>query len=309
MHATQVLADVARWGVVAIDNKPVVTWMASGKWTFKLDGREVTVSTQRRGPTTWRVKVESPQPLDAVIRLRVPRWCRELSIDGKGQAGSGGWAEVPCRGGETVSLDVTFPKEIRRAGVYADEVKAGEPVRLFLGGDLMCLPDALVEKGLLAVGSRADHPDRLGQGRRQHRAGHRRVGRRVEEMPHAAGADVVGVRSAGACTCSTSSRRTPAEFARWASLSSRTACRLRLLLACDGQSEFYFNGELLARQSAVGEGLHIPDPREGGQERVGHSRSQRKIGRDDDRHDPHCRRHRVGALRQAVRRSCATTRR
>ena len=44
MHATQVLADVARWGVVLIDNKPTVTWMASGRWTFKLDGREVTVS-------------------------------------------------------------------------------------------------------------------------------------------------------------------------------------------------------------------------------------------------------------------------
>ena len=48
------------WRIV--NEIPTVTWMASGRWTFELDGRELTVSTQRRGPTTWRVRVESPQP-------------------------------------------------------------------------------------------------------------------------------------------------------------------------------------------------------------------------------------------------------
>jgi hypothetical protein len=256
MHATQVLADVARWGVVVIDNKPTVTWMASGRWTFKLDGRDVTVTTQRRGPTTMRVKVESPQPLDTTLRLRVPGWCKQMTIDGNEQTGTGGWAEVPCRG-ETVSLDVTFPKEIRRAGVYATEVKAGEPVRLYLGGDLMCLPDALVEKGLLGT-------DRVPTIRI---ASDKVTGNVVPVIVESADGTKkcltqlvpMSRRPAGGCIYLFNAKKADAgEFTSLDDPFQQNGVPIEVLLACGGQAEVYLNGELLSRLSAVGEGLIFP---------------------------------------------------
>ncbi len=257
MHAAQVLADVARRGVVASDGKPTVTWLASGRWTFKLDGREVTVSTQRRGPITWRVKVESPQPLDMTIRLRVPGWCRQISIGGKGQTGSKGWVEVPCKGSEPVSLDVTFPREIRRAGVYAEEVRPGEPVRLFLGGDLLCLPDALVEEGVLAV-------DRVPTIRI---ASDRAEGNALPVIVESADGSKkcltrlvpMSRRPVGGCMYLFNVKQAePEEFKKLGDPFEQNGVPIEVVLACDGQSEVYLNRQLLSRQSAVGEGLLMP---------------------------------------------------
>ncbi len=257
MHATQILADVARWGVVVVNDVPTVTWMASGRWTFELDGRELTVSTQRRGPTTWRVRVESPQPLDTLVRLRVPGWCREMTVDGKVRPAAVGWAEVACRGSEPISMDVTFPKEIRRAGVYADTVKAGEPVRLFLGGDLMCLPDALVEKGIVLhdrvptvriasdeiegnfIPVIVESPD-----------GSRRCLTRLVPMSR---------RPVGGCMYLFNVKHAePDEFKNMGEPFQQNGVPIEILLACDGESEFYLNGELLVRLPAVSQGIVYP---------------------------------------------------
>ncbi len=253
MHATQVLADVARWGVVLVDRRPTVTWMASGRWTFKLDGREVTVSTQQRGPTTWKVKAESPQPLDVVLRLRVPGWCSELSIDDKPQTAVNGWANVPCLGGETVSMDVTFPKELRRAGVYADDVRPGEPVRLFLGGDLMCLPDALVEEGLIAS-------DRVPTVRI---ASDRVEGNSIPVIVESADGSKKCLtrlvpmcrRPVGGCLYLFHVKKADeSEFEQMGEPFQQNGVPVEFVLACDGQSEIYLNGRLMARQSSLGEG-------------------------------------------------------
>ncbi len=257
MHGTQILADVARWGVVVVNDVPTVTWMASGRWTFKISGREVTVITQRRGPTTWRVRVESPQPLDTVVRLRVPGWCREMSVDDKVRPAAGGWVEVACRGSEPISMDVTFPKEIRRAGVYADTVKAGEPVRLFLGGDLMCLPDDLVEKGIVVhdrvptvrIASDkvegnfilviAESPD-----------GSRKCLTRLVPMSR---------RPSGGCMYLFNVKHAePGAFKSMGEPFQQNGVPIEILLACDGESEFYLNGELLVRLPAVSQGIVYP---------------------------------------------------
>jgi hypothetical protein len=253
MHATQVLADVARWGVVVIDNKPAVTWMASGRWTFKLDGREVTVSAQRRGPTTWKVRAESPQPLNVVLRLRVPEWCKELSVDGKPQTAVDGWANVPCRG-ETVSMDVTFPKEIRRAGVYASDVKPGEPVRLFLGGDLMCLPDALVEEGLIA----ADRVPTVRIASDTVEGNHIPV---IVESAARAKKSLTRLvpmcrRPVGGCLYLFKVKQADeSEFKQMGEPFQQNGVPVEFVLACDGHSEIYLNGRLMAKQSSLGEGV------------------------------------------------------
>jgi hypothetical protein len=150
MHIAQVLADVARWGVIEVDGKLLVTWMSEGRWTFKRDGKEISVDAERRGSTSWKVSASSAQAMDTVVALRMPGWAETVKINDKPGEARNGWIEVPCKGTEPVALDVVFPQWYRQAGVYADSVKEGEPVRLFRGPDLLCLSEADVPEGLVA---------------------------------------------------------------------------------------------------------------------------------------------------------------
>lgn len=257
MHVAQILADIARWGIVVTDNKPTVTWLASGKWTFKIDGREVTVTTQRRGPTTWRVKANSPEPLNTVLRLRVPGWCRQISVDGKALTGVDGWADVPCRGGESAGYDITFAKEIRKACVYGSDVKPGEPLRLFLGADLMCLSDALVEDGVL-------NPDRVPTLRIASDAVEGNVIPVIVESTDKSKKCLTRLvpmsrRPAGGCVYLFNVVKTDLkEFKDMGEPFAQNGIPVEVVMAASGQSETYLNGRLLARLSTLGEGLLMP---------------------------------------------------
>jgi hypothetical protein len=251
MHGTQVLADVARWGVVELSGMPVVTWISEGQWTFKHDGKEITVRTERRAVTNWKVTVSSPDEMDTAIALHVPGRAKTAIINGRIIEGASDWMSWPCKGTGPVTLDVAFPERIRRAGAYGDKVKEGQPVRLFLGPDLLCLADADVPDGFFA----ADKVSTI----------------RVSSQPPATDQIPVIVESAdGSRRCLTQltpmcqrptggcwylfnvKQASDEELKKSAPQFKREGIPLEMVFGCDGQWELYLNGRKHASGSAFG---------------------------------------------------------
>ncbi len=151
MHGTQILADVARWGVVGLQDRVVVTWLAEARSTLAIGGRSITVTTRRQGPGHWLVLIDSPRPGEATLRLRVPGWAGGIVVDGEHLAPRDGWAELTRTWAGSVRLRVQFPTDVRMAGAYAPSPREGEPVRIFVGAEMLCLPDAFVDEAPAAA--------------------------------------------------------------------------------------------------------------------------------------------------------------
>jgi len=136
------------WGVMASENKVVVTWLAEEKASLELENKEIQVTTAKTGPAAWKVRVEAPHTIEVKLRLRVPAWADAIIVNGEHLTGKGGWAEAVCKGAK--ELEVTFPDTIRLRDPYTETRTPDAPSRIFAGPDLFCLPDAYLDDGFLA---------------------------------------------------------------------------------------------------------------------------------------------------------------
>ena len=149
MHGAQALAEAGRYGVVTQGDKIIVSWLAEVAADVRIGDRTVHVVTERTGPCTWQVRVESSKPGDVTFRLRVPGWAKTIDVDDKPSTGKDGWTEVVRHLDREQVFHVYFPQEVRLAGVYSREPAPGEPVRIFVGPDMYCLPDVQLGKDIL----------------------------------------------------------------------------------------------------------------------------------------------------------------
>ncbi|MFV1967190.1 MAG: beta-L-arabinofuranosidase domain-containing protein [Pirellulaceae bacterium] len=149
MHCTQLLADAVRWVIMKSDRDVLITWLAEARATVKIDGRPITISACKKSCAAWQVTVKVDEPAQTTLRLRVPGWASSIRVDGQPVRSTEGWAELSRRWQGTTTLNVTFPETIRLAGPYATAMKPNEPVRIFVGSDLFCLPDIAVDDDLL----------------------------------------------------------------------------------------------------------------------------------------------------------------
>ena len=157
MHATQLLAELVRWGVLRREDAVCVTWLSEVIADVPLNETAdvsagqgaATVSTRQVDQFTWTVAVSSEQAGSFKLRLRVPGWAKSIMIDGRKCVARDGWTELAWRGGRGRTWQVKFDDTLRLAGPYGQQQKSGEPVRIFAGPDLYCLPDAWIAQGLL----------------------------------------------------------------------------------------------------------------------------------------------------------------
>jgi hypothetical protein len=246
MHGTQVLADVARWSVLESEGRLLVTWLGEARGAFVLDGQRVTAVTRETGPGAWEVQLESAEPLDVTLRLRVPGRAKAIRVDGQELQARDGWADHAVRAEGRSVIPVSLPSDVRIEGPYAPAVREGEPVRLFSGADLLCLADANVPDDLLAEDEVPEVLyDRV-----------RAADGRVRAIVRKDGADVVTwltpmiSRPAGGCRYLL--RATPASADRFAAAPAafeRREVPIEIVMSCDGSYELYLNG----RQLAVGQ--------------------------------------------------------
>ncbi|MBN1344469.1 MAG: glycoside hydrolase family 127 protein [Phycisphaerae bacterium] len=161
MHIAQALAEVTDWGVVAHGNRILVTWLAEVAATIRPPGQEhdITVTTTRTGRSTWTVKVDAPNPVEASLALRVPRSDHAITIDGKTVRGRGSWADFTGEGGwatvtqkwsGSTTLKIELSEDITLDAPYEKGAKEGGPVCVLAAGDLYCLPDAWRVEDLVA---------------------------------------------------------------------------------------------------------------------------------------------------------------
>ena len=150
MHGTQLLADAVRWFAVESGGRLWVTWLGEARGRFTLPAGPVDLCVQEKAPGRWEVQLASPVRQEVAVCLRVPGWASSIRIDDRETPGEGGWARAAVPVDGSAVLNVALPTGVRAAGPYADEIVAGEPVRLFTGADLLCLADADVPDGLLA---------------------------------------------------------------------------------------------------------------------------------------------------------------
>ncbi len=158
MHIAQVLADVARWGVVSEKGKVYVTWLAEVRATLKPDARSkpIVVTTDRKDAGRWTVTVQAKEQKQATIALRVPGSAPGIKVDGKLVRGRGSWADFTGEGGWAsitrawqgkTTLKVELPDEIRLEAPYEFLPKASKARCVVAGTDLYCLPDCAVCDG------------------------------------------------------------------------------------------------------------------------------------------------------------------
>jgi len=145
MHVAQVLADVARWGVMVSQGRILITFLSEVRSAIGVGGKTMIVTVDKGLAGDWKVSLESDGPAEAVLRLRVPGWADLVTVDGKRYPAQDGWVILPQSWTGTKSLRVKFPNEVRFAGVYRPQLKANEPVRIFAGADMYCLADAYVD--------------------------------------------------------------------------------------------------------------------------------------------------------------------
>ncbi len=138
MQGTQLLADATRYGVVADENTLYVNWLSEVRSQFDMNGRQVMVTVEETKPTYWKVNLELTDSMPLRIRLRVPGWAKHITVNDQAMRATDGW--VTLKANKSISWNVSFPNQIRRAGPYAATVNQDQPVRLFVGPDLLCLP-------------------------------------------------------------------------------------------------------------------------------------------------------------------------
>jgi hypothetical protein len=148
MHGTQLLADVAQWSVVSDDSRLLVTWLGEARSTLKIGQWEVTAEVRRERPDRWKITLVSPQPGELTLRLRVPAWASQVTVDGKTCAGRDGWADVQRAVNGSDSFIVEVREGLRICGISSDKPEGDAPVRLFVGPAMLCLPDVSVGDGL-----------------------------------------------------------------------------------------------------------------------------------------------------------------
>ncbi|UCD27273.1 MAG: glycoside hydrolase family 127 protein [Planctomycetota bacterium] len=153
MHGAQVLADIARWGVIRSGNKIMVTWLSEGGAEFKFGKGKLYVATKYNGDGKWVVLFSKRTPEDLIFSYRVPSWAEKLPEGDQKYKTGDGWIEYPeMEGGNnrTYRYGYDFEISVRLAGVYKSQPLKGEPVRVFAGPDMYCLPDAYIAPGLIA---------------------------------------------------------------------------------------------------------------------------------------------------------------
>jgi DUF1680 family protein len=149
MHGTQIIADIAKWSVMTCDNEILVTWLGETKTTVMVNKKSVTATVTQQSDDLWTVKLESDKPVETALRLRIPSWTPAIGINGQNYESHTGWVTLPVHLDETETRQVRFNRNIRVAGVYSDKIKQNEPVRIFAGAELLCLPDTHVPTGHL----------------------------------------------------------------------------------------------------------------------------------------------------------------
>jgi hypothetical protein len=260
MHGTQILADVARWGVLASGSDQIlVTWLADVQSTFKLNGREVRVRVKQEEPSLWTVWLRSDTPTDVTLRVRVPGWAETISINGQAHRPRAGWVDMPDMPLKGPSMPATvmlvrLPEEPRLAGAYGPKAQEGEPVRVFGGPDLFCLPDACVN-GDLIPGDAV--PTIMMASKAENAAEIRVLVRGAGGKEQQATLVPMSKRPFGGCRYLFHVRQVErAEFDKLAASAlppAKPGAPVEICFACDGQYEAYLDGRLVSRGQGSGE--------------------------------------------------------
>jgi len=164
MHGAQVLADVAKWGVLADGPDIVITFLAE----VETKVGDILVTVRQTAPTSWTLTLDSTGSPTASLRMRVPGWSTEdgkpvVLIDGQRLPAADGWATLNCPLSGQKQLKVEFSNKIRVTPAPGADPSAASQV--FAGGDLYCLPDAWLEPRLrdsenaIEVAMAADRPE------------------------------------------------------------------------------------------------------------------------------------------------------
>ena len=269
MHGTQVLADVARWGVVADRERIYVTWLAEVESTIKPEGQKtpITVTTARKGTAAWTVTIKATKKTQATLALRVPRSEGGITVDGKQIRGRGSWADFTGAGGwvnvkrewsGTTTLKVELPTAIRLEKPYESTPKGSGVVCVLAGPDLYCLPDVSLPEGFIPT----DAVPRIAMAAKTPKGG---------KIPVIVEAD--GKKPQRATLIPTASRggtgarwlfrvrrvsqeafKTLAEKARRA---PKRGTPIELEFGIDGECEVYLNGKLVTRHRGWVEGPQL----------------------------------------------------
>ena len=259
MHATQILADLARWGVLGVEDAVLITWLAEVRAKLQCVGQEIAITTQRLSPVRWRVQLEGGTNAPITLRLRVPAWAKTIQVDGSALTAQNGWAEIAGAGADKRVLDVLFPDAIRLAGPYDDAAEDNEPVRVFAGPDLFCLPQPY----LALEGLAANAVPTLVLAAARPRDGKIPVlVANDSEQYQQALLDPMATHVRGACRFLFNVNRVSAE--RFAELGA-DAMPMRhpgelaeLLFACDETYEVYLNGAKVFQHRGWGESPRVP---------------------------------------------------
>ena len=248
MHCTQILADLAKWGVLVSDKAILITWLSEVCSQLTIGEQKITVTTEKITPSLWKIWLNSPEQTAITARLRVPGWAGTIAVNGETHSAQNGWADIPCKWTGTLPLEIGFPNHIRFAGAYEAKPKENTPVRIFAGSDLFCLPDAYVGKGLLAdytipmLTLAADRPSK-------NRipviiSGLNSKIQQAELVP-------ISQRPPGGCRFLFKARCVSIKkFRRLAETASpipEPGRPIELMFACDGVYELYLNGESIFR--------------------------------------------------------------
>jgi len=265
MHGAQILAEIPWWGVVAVGNRIMITWLAEVRATI-VPGKDLpplTVTTTQSSPGSWTVMVEAPKPTQATLALRVPRSNGSITVDGKRIRGRGPWADFTGAGGWVnvtrtwsgkSTLKVELPIDVRLETPYDSQPKGGPVVCVLSGPDLYCLPDVRLADGLVppdvvpSIVLSARVPDKgvihvLVEGKEGHRQS-------AKLVPMAS-------RPPGAARWLFRARRVDDGAFKKLAEKARPAVKpgtpVELELGCDGHFDAYLNGKLVARRSGCGE--------------------------------------------------------
>jgi len=260
MHCTQALADAVRWGVVTDGRRILITWLAEVRATFKPRdaASPITVGVERSGADSWKVSADLGPAGAMPLALRVPGWAEAIVVDGKRRTPENGWVVVEPKESGSMALQVLLPGEIRLHGPYRSQVEEGQPVRVFAGPDLYCLPEVHVgEKAaprgavptlLIAAQRPVDGQVPVliedGNGKRQ----------RAALVP-------MSRRPAGGARYLFRVRRVDAEtFGRLVDAAEAppgTGRAVELEFGCDGECEVYLNGKLTHRHTGWDESPQV----------------------------------------------------
>ncbi len=148
MHATQVLADLAHWGVLFEKDAVRITWLAEVR--AQAPSGAYTVAVTQSAPGVWKVQLDSKEEQTIKLRLRLPGWADAITLDGKPCTVLQGWVDIPCTWTGSKTLEFQMPNTIRLEGPYGKNTRETEPVRVFAGSALYCLPEPLLTEDFLA---------------------------------------------------------------------------------------------------------------------------------------------------------------